>query len=228
MGNNSNHSTSKATRERQRAERLGEERLNNQGCLMKVVEYEKTESIVVEFQDKYKGRVVTRYNEFAKGKIKNPYYPNVYGGMIGSKYPAKVNGKISKEYFTWKNMLVDCANNIQNICCDEWLLFENFYDWLHGQINFNKFMNGNKWTLSKDVIQGNNIYSPETCYLVSSKVKQLFVKQDLNIDDVTEKVLKEYKEHKERIIKRIAKEEFANGNITKECYDAMMAYEVKL
>ena len=193
MGYNSRHSTSKATRRRQKSERLGEERLNNQGCLMKVVEYEKTESIVVEFQDEYKGRVVTRYNEFAKGKVKNPYYPNIYGGMIGTKYPAKINGKISKEYFTWKNMLVDCVNT-KNICCSDWLLFENFYEWMHEQSNFDKFLKGNKWALSKDIVRNNNIYSPDTCYLISSKVKQLFVKQELNIDDASEKVLYEYKE----------------------------------
>ena len=228
MGNNSNHSTSKATRENQKIERLGEERLNNQGCLMKVVEYEKTENIVVEFQDKYRGKVVTRYNEFAKGKVKNPYHPNVYGGMIGIKYPAKVNGKVSKEYFTWKNMLVDCANDTKNICCNDWLLFENFYEWMHKQSNFDKFLNGNKWALSKDIIANNNVYSPDTCHLVSSKVKQLFAKQELNIDDVPERTLKEYKEHKERIIKRIAEEEFLNGNITKECHDAMMVYELTL
>lgn len=228
MGNNSNHSTLKATRERQRTERLGEERLNNQGCLMKIVEYNKTDGIVVEFQDKYKARVVTRYNEFAKGKIKNPYYPNIYGGMIGNKYSSKVDGKISKEYFTWHNMLIDCADDTQNICCDEWLVFEKFYEWLHLQSNFDKFLNGNKWTLSRDIVGDSNIYSPNTCYLVPPKVKQLFVKKELNVDDVPESVLKEYKEHKEKVIKRVANEEFANGNITEQCYNAMMNYEITL
>lgn len=228
LGYNSNHSTSKVTREQQKAKRLGEERYNNQGCLMKIVEYNKTEDIMVEFRDKYRGRVSSRYKDFVKGSIKNPYHPNIYGGMIGVKYPAKVDGKISKEYFTWKNMLVNCKENFQNICCDKWLLFENFYEWMHKQENFDKFFNGNNWTLSKDIVKNNNVYSPDTCYLVSPKVKQLFIKQELNVNDVSEKVLQEYKEHKERIIKRIAEEEFANGNITRQCYESMIKYQVEI
>jgi hypothetical protein len=224
MGYNSNHSTSKETREHQKKERLGERRLNNQGCLMKVVEYDKTENIVVEFQDKYKAKVITRYNEFAKGKVKNPYYPNVYGGMIGNKYPAKVDGKISKEYFTWKNMLVDCCNRDVS-CCEEWLLFDNFYEWLHKQENFERFLNGRRWTISKDIIKNNNVYSPDACFLISQKVKRLFMKRELNTD-VSNSVLHAYKEHMENKIKRIAKEELAGGNITEECYKAMMNYKI--
>lgn len=45
--------------------RLGEEKLNNQGCLMKIVEYSKCDDIVVEFQDKYKCRIRTRYSHFS-------------------------------------------------------------------------------------------------------------------------------------------------------------------
>lgn len=227
MGYNSNHSTSKATRERQKKERLGEERLNNQGCLMKIVDYDKTESIVVEFQDEYKGRITTRYNEFAKGKVKNPYYLNSYGGMIGVKYPAKVNGKITKEYYTWKNILVDCYNDKNTSCCNEWLLYENFYEWLHEQENFDKFLNGKGWIVTKNIIKNNNIYSPDTCFLVSQNVNRLFTKRELNTD-VSENVLQSYKEHMENIIKKIAKEEYENYNIVKECYNAMIRYEVDI
>ena len=37
-----------------------------------------------------------------------------------------------------------------------------------------------------------------------------------------------YKENKERLIKEVAKKEFNNGNITKECYEAMMKYKVEI
>lgn len=226
MGYNSNHSTSKATREKQKVKRLGKERYNNQGCLMKVVEYEKTSGIVVEFQDEYKAKVITRYNEFAKGKVRNPYHPNVYGGMIGDKYPAKVNGRISKEYYVWKNMLKDCTDNILFTCCKEWLLFENFYEWLHEQENFEKFLSGDRWVLSKNIIKNNNLFSPETCFLVPQNVNRLFIEQDLNVDDVPERVVLEYKEHMKKIIRLTAKEEFLNGNITERCYQAMMDYKL--
>ena len=36
------------------------------------------------------------------------------------------------------------------------------------------------------------------------------------------------KEYKEYIIKQVAQEEYAKGNITKQCYEAMMNYEVEI
>jgi hypothetical protein len=51
--------------------RIGEEAYNNDGCLMKIVEYNNTNDIIVEFQDEYKLRVHTGYNNFLKGKVKN-------------------------------------------------------------------------------------------------------------------------------------------------------------
>ena len=38
---------------------LQEEKYNNQGCLMKIVEYNKSNDIIVEFQDEHKTRVHT-------------------------------------------------------------------------------------------------------------------------------------------------------------------------
>lgn len=224
MGYNSNHSTSKKIREKQKQERLGEEKLNNQGYLMKIIEYNKTEEIIVEFQDKYKAKIKTRYPDFTKGKVGNPYHPNAQGGMIGSKYPAKVNGKITKEYFTWKNMLKKCINIQENIC-DEWKIFENFYEWLHGQDNFDNFINGKGWIISKDIIKDNNVYSPDTCFLVSQNVNQLFIKRELNTD-VSKDILQSYKEYMENKIKEVAKKEYDKGNITKECYKAMISYKI--
>lgn len=37
-----------------------------------------------------------------------------------------------------------------------------------------------------------------------------------------------YKKYKENIIKQVAEVEYSNGNITKECYNAMMNYEVEI
>lgn len=176
-------------------ERLGEERLNNQGCLMKIVEYIDNKNIVVEFQDKYKAKVHTEYDNFKKGVAKNPYHPTVCGvGMLGVKYPSKVNGKNTKEYIAWLNMLRRCYEEaVKNrnktyknaTCCKEWLLFENFYEWLHNQENFNKWLNGCRWSLDKDIlIKGNKTYSPETCCLVPQNVNLLFVKRDNDRGDL--------------------------------------------
>lgn len=169
--------------------RIGEERLNNQSCLMKIITYNNANDIIVEFQDEYKGKVHTRYSHFLSGGVKNPYYPNVYRfGITGNKYAIRENGRQTKEYISWCNMLKRCFDEelkntyktYENVtCCEEWLLFENFYEWLHSQENFDKWLSGYRWDIDKDIlIKGNKIYSPETCCLVPNRVNKLFVKQD--------------------------------------------------
>lgn len=239
MGNNSNHSTSKLEQERQKRERLGEEKYNKQGCLMKIVEYNKSSDIVVEFQDKRKSRVKTTYKEFVKGSIKNHYHPTIYGvGMRGDKYPARPNGKICREYYTWRNMLYKCYSeeykekhntHYRATCCEEWLCYENFYEWVHEQSNVENFLKGNNWILNRKIIDKNNeIYSPEHCFLVPQSVDRLFMKPNLNIEFATESMLKMYKEHMGNKIKKVAKEELEKGNISEQCYQAMMKYEVEI
>lgn len=175
--------------EKQIAERLGEERLNNQGYLMKIVKYENWSNIVVEFLDKYRGRVHTSYQMFQLGAVRNPYQPNVLGvGMVGVKYSTKINGKHNKEYIAWHGIIERCYDNKYKekhptykdvTVCDEWLLFENFYEWLHEQENFDKWYNGYQWNVDKDIlIKGNKLYSPETCCLVPNNVNKLFIKTD--------------------------------------------------
>lgn len=170
-------------------ERIGEKRYNKQGCLAVIIEYNDNKNIIIEFQDKYKARIHTEYDNFKKGGVKNPYYPSVFDvGMIGEKYSSRKDGKNTKEYKTWQNMLKRCFNKefkernptYKDVtCCDEWLLFENFYEWLHYQENFDKWYNGSKWALDKDIlVKGNKVYSPETCCLVPHNVNMLFMKQD--------------------------------------------------
>lgn len=250
--------------------RIGEENLNNQGCLTKIIKYNNALDIVVEFQDKYKATVETRYAHFINGSVRNPYFADVFGiGILGNKYPSWRNGKVTKEYATWKRILQRCFDdNYQKVqptykgsmVCEEWLLFENFYEWLHSQPNFNKWYNGKRWALDKDVlIKGNKLYSPETCCLVPQNVNSLFTKCDtargstiigvheqngkflalcsnpfinkqeyLGSYDTQEMAFYTYKNHKEEIIKQVAETEYSKGNITKQCYEAMMNYEVEI
>lgn len=167
-------------------ERLGEERVNNQGCLMKIVEYNSTSDIVVEFQDEYNARVHTAYQTFLNKSVKNPYYPSVCGvGIVGNKYPTHKGYKTRiKECKTWESMLLRSFKNKQSsynkiTCCNEWLYYENFYEWLHNQENFDKWINGDDWALDKDILfKGNKIYSPDKCCLVPRSVNNLFIKRD--------------------------------------------------
>jgi hypothetical protein len=171
------------------AKRLNEERLNNQGCLMKIIQYNSAHDIMVEFQDKYKAKVNAQYSHFIRGQIKNPFFTSVLGvGIIGVKYPVSINNKATKEYITWRSMLVRCYDKKfkekhpyykDTTCCDEWLFYENFYEWLHEQENFDKWFNGDRWAIDKDiVIKGNKLYHPETCCLVPQNVNALFTKND--------------------------------------------------
>lgn len=182
----------KIKNEKQKIERLGEKRYNYQGCLMKIVKYNKSIDIIVEFQDEYKAKVHASYQYFLLGNVKNPYYPSVCGvGIIGDKYPISINGNLTKEYKIWLSMISRCFKKeykdkyptyIDVICCKEWLLYENFYEWVHNQENFSKWLNNNsRWCLDKDIlIKGNKIYSSETCCLVPENVNNLFIKGNAN------------------------------------------------
>lgn len=169
--------------------RLYEEKYNNQGCLMRIVECDNGTNIIVEFQDEHKVKVHTNYNNFLRGLVKNPYYPSVYGvGIIGIKYPVSINSIRTKEYCVWHSLTKRCYDpktrekqpTYQNVSiCEEWLLFENFCDWLRSQPNFDKWLNGSRWALDKDIlIKRNKVYSPDTCCLVPQNVNCLFLKRE--------------------------------------------------
>lgn len=165
--------------------RLGEERLNNQGCLMKIIEYEGVRNIKVKFFDDYGAVVDARYDHFKEGSVNNPYFPTLCGkGMIGIKYPVWENGKHTPQYKIWHNMIVRCFYESYKkqeptyadvTCCDEWLIFENFVDWLKCQDNYDKWLNGYRFALDKDIIiKGNKIYDPKYCCIVPQRVNSLF------------------------------------------------------
>ena len=53
---------------------------------MKIVEYNRHDDIIVEFQDEHKYRKKANYINFKTGSIKNPYDKTVYGvAWIGGR-----------------------------------------------------------------------------------------------------------------------------------------------
>lgn len=157
---------------------------------MMIIKYNNVHDIIVEFQDEYKTKIHTNYNAFLKGQVKNPYYSSIYGiGMVGVKYPTSINCKHTKEYMAWNNMLKRCFDEKYKekhmtykevTCCKEWLLFENFYEWLHEQENFDKWLNGYRWDIDKDIFaKGNKVYSPSVCCLIPNNINKLFTKSDI-------------------------------------------------
>ena len=120
-----------------RVDRLGEEKLNNQGYLMRIIEYNNATDILVEFEGDYAGKLKTWYANFKNGTIKNLFAPSVFEvGIIGNECPVSINGKITKEYNAWYSMLQRCfdlkyKNKYPTYtdanCCGEFLHYTKFY-----------------------------------------------------------------------------------------------------
>ena len=169
--------------------RLGETAYNTQGCKMTIIKYNTANDLIVEFENGYKTHGL--YKDFKKGNIKNLYYPSIFGkAYIGKKYPIYDNKKPSKEYRTWFNMLTRCYDPKWKMnypvyeeceCCNEWLNFENFYEWVHNQENFETWKRLNRSALDKDIIiKHNKVYSPSTCLLVPCNINVLFTRNEKN------------------------------------------------
>ena len=169
--------------------RIGVEKYNNQGCLMKCVEYYSGKNIVIEFQDDYKYKINSSWKDFNNGEVRNPFYPSVYNVGIVGDMKISIDKKPIKEYDAWRGILERCYDEKYKekyptykdvLVCDEWLYYPNFYEWLHKQENFDKWYNGKRWNVDKDIlIKGNKIYSPDTCCLVPQNVNKLFIKRGI-------------------------------------------------
>lgn len=157
---------------------VGDINFNTYGTKMKIIEYNKYDDILVEFEDEYKHQVKSSCQNFKSGKIKNPYDKTLYNtGYIGvGDYSISKNGKKTIQYIYWSTMITRCYSDKtyytydNKLVCDEWHCLQNFGKWFdenYYQIN-NQEMN-----LDKDIlIKGNKIYSPDTC---------VFVPHDINI-----------------------------------------------
>ena len=182
----------------QKIDRTGEVNISNEGCAMKIVEYNNCDDIIIQFEDEYKYRLHTRYWCFKNGQCKNPFFASVFGhGYLGTDK----NGNVPKakefkggksvatwEYLKWKSMLRRCFDNklkAENptykdvTCCKRWLCFANFledFEILKQEYNWSK---DEKLTLDKDILYKNNkIYSLENCVLVPDWINSLFTKRD--------------------------------------------------
>jgi hypothetical protein len=174
-------------------ERLGEIKRNNQGSLMKIIEYNSYADITVQFLD-YPYICHSRYGEFKNGMIKNIYYPSLYGvACVGNAITWK-NGKHLQSYIIWQGMIRRCYDeNFQkkhptykNCTVDKkWLCYENFQKWY--DYNYYEVKNKqDKMCLDKDIFYKNNtIYSPNTCCFVPNSINALFKNQCHNNHDIS-------------------------------------------
>ena len=160
--------------------RVGEINYNKNGTKMIIIKYNSYNDIIIEFQDEYRIKVNTRYGDFKKGNVKNPYDKTTLNiGYIGvGKYSHKTHKKIYEE---WRQMFQRCYDPyeinkrptyIDCIVCEEWHNFQNYAQWREENYYeaFNEIM-----CLDKDIlIKGNKIYSPQTCIFVPKRINILF------------------------------------------------------
>lgn len=183
---------------RNKIDRTGEVGISNEGCAMKIIEYNNARDIIIQFEDVYKYRLHTSYRHFKEGECKNPFSPSVYGySYLG----VDKNGNVPKtkelkdgkwvttwEYNKWQNMLQRCFDNKfkekhptyeDATCCERWLCFANFledFEILKQEYNWSK---DEKLQLDKDILhKGNKLYSLENCILVPQWINKLFIKRD--------------------------------------------------
>ena len=183
---------------RNKIDRTGETNISNEGCVVKIVEYNNANDIIVEFQDEHKYRVHTGYQNCKKGKCKNPFFASVFGyGYLGidkkGNTPNVNEFKDGKnvhtwEYHKWGNMLQRCFDNKLKerrptykdvTCCNRWLCFANFLEDLEILKQEYNWDDDIKLNLDKDILnKGNKIYSLENCILVPQWINSLFTKRD--------------------------------------------------
>ena len=116
-------------------ERLGQRFISKDelgGYEFVIVEYNDTNNVLVEFQDKHKAMVHTSYHYCKNGSVRNPYHPSVCGvGYLGTgDFKTKIDGKITREYGLWKGMISRCYGSdygtYANVTvCDRWLAYAN-------------------------------------------------------------------------------------------------------
>lgn len=172
--------------QRAKIERIGEEKVNYQGYLMRIIKYNKNKDIEVQFIDDNKSIVHTGYNKFKDGHINNPFHPTKYGvGFLGCDLQIRENGILKKDYMIWSAMLQRCyGNKIKNNksyidceVCEEWHSYYNFHLWF---IENYYDVKDDIMELDKDILyKHNKIYSPDKCCFVPSNINCLFTKSDI-------------------------------------------------
>lgn len=164
--------------------RLGETNTNKYGTVMKIIEYNKSSDIVVEFQDGHKAKVHTTYTNFTRSQVRNPYDKTVYDvGYLGEgKYKVYIDQEhLEPVYNVWRTLLgrvctekhrkrfpayADCK------VCDEWLCYQNFAEWWNENMYY---IDNERMHIDKDIkYSDNKIYSPDTCIIVPQSINEIF------------------------------------------------------
>jgi hypothetical protein len=150
---------------------------------------------IVQFDDNTK--VQTSASTINAGKVKNPNQPSVYGvGFHGQGiHKAYINKKPTKEYIVWKGMLQRCYCTKIHInfptykgvtVHKRWHNFQLFCEDIQHLENYNEWHESTKFELDKDIkINGNKVYSKETCMFTTSTANSARLNKKQNITGLT-------------------------------------------
>lgn len=181
----------------------------------------------------------------------NPW--NYHRGLCGVGYSGCDDADYtSNSYYKWKNMVQRCYDKKvhkkykpeykDKSVCEEWLNYSNFRSWFDEHYVPCK---NNQIDLDKDLlVQGNKIYSPETCvFLVhyqnlmfeGKRGNCVYVNKDgtFSVDGKKNNSYKTYEEALEFVIVRQIEKiesvaEKCKGTIPMCAYEAMMNWDVRL
>lgn len=167
----------------QKLDRCGEIVQNKYGTYAKIIDYQNWENVIVEFQDEYKYKLHTTYQNFKNGELRNPYDKHICGiAYIGiGDYLIKdpLTNKSTEEYSRWSGIIHRCydpndKNKAYHDCkvSEEWLCFQEFAKW-HFENYYS--IDNEKMRIDKDILfKGNKIYSADKCVFVPEKINLLF------------------------------------------------------
>jgi hypothetical protein len=147
----------------------------NEDGALSIHKYINSKEIVVKFMG-YDHEHTADSGNIRKGMVKNAMAPKILGvGFIGIGKHTTNDKKVSQ---TWRSMMQRCYSEAFHVLnptyvgctvCDDWLNFQNFADWLYETSDYEEGL-----YLDKDIlVQGNKVYSPETCRFVSREVNNL-------------------------------------------------------
>ena len=178
--------------------------------------------------------------------------------MLGIGYLGCGDADIkSASYIKWANMMQRCYSEKTHRlkpyykgsrAHEEWLNFSNFREWYRENI-----IEGRKFDLDKDIlVQGNNVYGPETCCLVTHYANTIFQRRGIetniiynpvngkydasiyilgkttNIEsfETREEAEKELLAYRKELINRFAKKN--RKKVPYKVYEAMMKWDTEL
>lgn len=180
-------------------------------------------------------------------------------GINDYLHNVKNNGIFIKSYKYWRAMLHRCYDKkfqqkhstyLGCCVCDEWKYFSNFKEW------FDKnHIEG--YQLDKDIlVQGNKVYSPETCCFVPQHINKLLTRNNklrgnhmIGVHLYNNKYQAKckfksntiyiglyqheldahnaYREFKYKVIKQIADEALINNEINDNIYKSLLKYKIE-